>query len=589
MPAAKENILSKGDNINDTYEIQFFIGEGAFGEVYRVKHKYLGIQVMKVFKEEYVSKTDLETVTNEAKILAKLTHQNIVRVFETNSFLKNDKKYYFITMGFVSGETLTQLLGRKIKLPLPVALSIQNELLTGLKFVQEQKQPIVHRDINTDNILLSYEKEKPVAMLSDFGLAQSIDQLSKLPNAAGRYIYFAPECFFGTYLTTSDVFSSGIVLYKMITGMHPWEYNFEDTDNDTEKITTMVITARRKDIQKPSLYNDTCTPYLDYVILKAISKDIEGRYKTADEFLQALNETGNKEIKSNDENATLDNKVKEKKPEIQSINYKVKEKGKGFDLIAGMNDLKDTLYQDIILPLNEKELYEQYKVSIPNGMLLYGPPGCGKTFIAQKFAEEINYNYVELKPSDLASIYVHGTQEKIAKLFNDAKEKAPTIIFIDEVDAILPNREGDLSQSFASEVNEFLAQMTECHQNGIFIIAATNRPEKIDPAILRTGRMDKVIYLAPPDLTARKEMFNLHLQDRPTEKDIDVDLLAEKTNLYVGSDIKFLVNEASRNALKERSRIKQKHLEEAIKINPPSISEKQLKKYETFRNNRNFN
>jgi len=589
MPSIKENILSKGETINETYEIQFFIGEGSFGEVYRVKHKYLGMQVMKVFKEEYVNKTDIETVTKEAKILSKLTHPNIVRVFETNLFVRGDKKYFFITMGFVSGETLTQLLARKIQLPMPVALSIQNDLLAGLKFVQEQKKPIVHRDISTDNILLSYEKDKPIAMLSDFGLAQSIDQLSKLPNAAGRYIYFAPECFFGTYLPTSDVFSSGIVLYKMITGMHPWEYDFDGTDDDTEKITTMVITARRKEIQKPSLHNDTCTPYLDHVILRALSKDIEERYKSADEFLTALNEASKEEMKPKEETGIANGNPTEIKLEVRSVTFKVKEKGKGFDLIAGMNELKDTLYQDIILPLSDKELYEQYKVSIPNGMLLYGPPGCGKTFIAQKFAEEINYNYVELKPSDLASIYVHGTQEKIAKLFNDAKEKAPTIIFIDEVDAILPNREGNLSQSYASEVNEFLAQMTECHQHGIFIIAATNRPEKIDPAILRTGRMDKVIYLAPPDLTARKEMFKLHLQDRPTEKDIDIDKLSELTNLYVASDIKFLVNEASRNALKERTRIKHEHLEAAIKTNPPSISEKQLKKYETFRNNRNFN
>jgi len=138
MPSVKENILSKGETINDTYEIHFFIGEGAFGEVYRVKHKYLGVQVMKVFKEEYVSKTDLETVTREAKILSKLTHPNIVRVFETNSFVREDKKYFYITMGFVSGETLTQLLARKIQLPIPVALSIQNDLLTGLKFVQDQ-------------------------------------------------------------------------------------------------------------------------------------------------------------------------------------------------------------------------------------------------------------------------------------------------------------------------------------------------------------------------------------------------------------------------------------------------------------------
>lgn len=588
MSVVKERILLKGESINETYEVQFFIGEGAFGEVYRVKHKYLGIQVMKVFKEEYVSKTDLDTVTKEAKILSKLTHPNIVRVFETNSFLRKDKTYFFITMGFVSGETLTQLLARKIQLPIPVALSIQNDLLTGLKFVQEQPQPIVHRDISTDNILLSYEKEKPVAMLSDFGLAQSIGQLSKLPNAAGRYIYFAPECFFGTYLPTSDVFSAGIVLYKMITGMHPWEYDFDGTNDDTEKITTMVITARRKEIQKPSFYNESCTPYLDYVILKAISKNLEERYKTADEFLTSLNETGKQEIKLKEDSVTFDVEAIEAKEEVKTSNFKIKESGKGFDLIAGMNELKEILYQDIILPLNDKELYEQYKVSIPNGMLLYGPPGCGKTFIAQKFSEEIGYNYVELKPSDIASIYVHGTQEKIANIFTEAREKAPTIIFIDEVDAILPNREGNLSQSYASEVNEFLAQMTECHQYGIFIIAATNRPEKIDPAILRTGRMDKIIYLAPPDQTAREEMFMLHLSNRPTENDIDIEKLAELTNLYVASDIKFLVNEASRNALKKRTRIKQEHLEEAIKKNPPSISDKQLKKYEVFRNSRNF-
>nr|HQU94427.1 ATP-binding protein [Pyrinomonadaceae bacterium] len=269
--------------------------------------------------------------------------------------------------------------------------------------------------------------------------------------------------------------------------------------------------------------------------------------------------------------------------------YKVRKPGKGFDEIAGMESLKETLYHEVILPLNDKALYEQYKVSIPNGILLYGPPGCGKTFIAQKFAQEIKYNYVEVKPSDLASIYVHGTQEKIGTLFKDAEENAPTIIFIDEVDAILPSREGDLSQSYASEVNEFLAQMTECHKRGIFIIAATNRPEKIDPAILRTGRMDKVVYLPPPDLSARKAMFELHLKDRPVGNDIDLDKLAERTEYYVASDISFIVNEASRNALKERITINQAHLESAIKDNSPSISQRQLRAYENFKSKRSFN
>jgi len=292
MPASKRNILSRGEILDDTYEIDFFIGEGAFGEVYLAKHKFMGLQVMKVFKENYFSKTDMAIVTKEAKILSKLTHANIVRVFETNFFLRQEKRYFFMTMGFVSGETLTQLLARKIKLPMNLALSIQRDILSGLKFVQEQTQPIIHRDISTDNILLSYDKEQAVALISDFGLAQSIDQLSKLPNAAGRYIYLAPECFFGTYLPTSDVFSAGVVLYKMITGMYPWEYDFDEGIGDPEEIATLIIKARKKQVQKPSVYNDDCEPYLDQVILKSISLDIETRYKTAKEFLDDLSNTG---------------------------------------------------------------------------------------------------------------------------------------------------------------------------------------------------------------------------------------------------------------------------------------------------------
>ena len=261
----------------------------------------------------------------------------------------------------------------------------------------------------------------------------------------------------------------------------------------------------------------------------------------------------------------------------------VRSKGQGFDEIAGMNELKETLYYDVILPLNDKERYEKYKVEIPNGMLLYGPPGCGKTFIAQKFAKEISYNYVELKPSDIASIYVHGTQEKIKELFQSAKKNAPTILFIDEVDAILPAREGKIDHSYAGEVNEFLAQMTECHKDNIFIIAATNRPEKIDPAILRTGRIDKVIYVGPPDINARKELFKLTLAGRPVSNDIKYDKIAAMTENFVASDISFIVNEASRKALKERSEISEGHIEDIINNSKPSISQKEIAKYEVFK------
>jgi transitional endoplasmic reticulum ATPase len=585
MKNLANGILSKGEVVNSTYEVQFFIGEGGFGEVYRVKHKYLGLQVLKVFKAEYSQKTDIVTLVQEAKILSNLTHNNIVRVFEANEFTKNSKLYYFITMAFVSGETLTQRLSRFSKLSFVEALNIQTDLLNGLSFLHQRNPLIIHRDINTDNLLLSYDDNKIVGKLADFGLAQSVDPISVITNAAGRYQYFAPECFWNTYLPSSDVFSAGLVFYRMVTGVQPWYYDFENIDQDDfEQISTVIIAARKEQPRKPSYYNSDCSEYFDKVILKSISLNLEDRYLNAIEFYAALTSQPIDSTTTSNTNTNKQSDLNSTKPI-----GKIKEKGKGFDAIAGMTELKETLYNDVIMPLKEKELYEKYKVSVPNGMLLYGPPGCGKTFIARQFSEEINFNFIELKPSDLASIYVHGTQEKIGQVFKEAREKAPTVIFIDELDAILPNREGDLGHHYASEVNEFLAQMTECNKDGIFIIAATNRPEKIDPAILRTGRMDKVIYLAPPDFEARLAMFKLFLIDRPVEKDMDLNRLAELTVLYVSSDISFLVNEASRNALKDRVKITQKHFEDVISKYPPSISERQLKKYESFRNNRNFN
>ncbi len=584
MTQLKNGILSKGDIINNTYEVQFFIGQGGFGEAYRVKHKFLGLQVLKVFKEEYSNNTDIGTLVQEAKILSGLTHNNIVRVFEANEFNKNGKVFYFITMAFISGETLSQRLSRLKKLPLSEALSIQIDLLNGLRFLHEQNPLIIHRDINTDNFLLSYDDNKITGKLSDFGLSLSVNPISAIVNAAGRYQYFAPECFWNTYLPSSDVFSAGLVFYQMLTGVHPWVYDFENIDEeDFEQLSTVIISARKAQPRKPSYYNANCSANLDKIILKSISLNLENRFKNGMEFYRELILESENQISSSNTPSTKQNKS-------ESINSKVKprEKGKGFDIIAGMDELKETLQNDVILPLKDKELYAKYKVSVPNGMLLYGPPGCGKTFIARQFADEISYNFIELKPSDLASIYVHGTQEKIGQVFKEARDKAPTVIFIDELDAIMPNREENIGQHYASEVNEFLAQMTDCNKDGIFIIAATNRPEKIDPAILRTGRMDKIIYLGPPDYKARLEMFKLILTERPVDKDINYNRLAELTINYVSSDINFLVNEASRNALKGRGNISQNHLEEVIKRYPPSISERQLKKYEIFKNNRNF-
>lgn len=278
-------LLKKGEVINETYEIKLFIGEGAFGQVYSVNHKFFGIQVLKVFKNEYVENTDINTIVNEAKILSKLSHENIVRVFEVNSFYKNNKEHFFITMGFVHGETLSDLLKRKISLDVKTSIKFFEDTLKGLSKAHSNK--IIHRDINTDNILISYEKDDPKALLSDFGLSQDLGKLGNISGVAGRYIYFAPECFSGVYLPTSDVFSLGMVFYKMLTGVLPWEIVYS---NDEDEMVTNIFSSRKKDVVKPSFFNDDISSGLDKITLKSISLDIENRYKNSSEFLESLNE-----------------------------------------------------------------------------------------------------------------------------------------------------------------------------------------------------------------------------------------------------------------------------------------------------------
>lgn len=569
-----DTLLVPGDTIKETYTVDFFIGSGAFAEVYRVKHKFLGLQALKVFKPHVYKLEEKSNFISEATILSNLTHPNIVRVFEANLFRKDERDLFFISMEFVSGETLFQLMKRKIRIPISLALSIQRDLCAGLAFAHRQEPSIIHRDIKPQNILLSYDSTTPVGKVSDFGLAKVVNPKTRMTDSAGTIAYLPPEGFWGFTTPASDVFSAGVVLYQMITGLCPWAYDFSTVDDNINALQTEVLKARKRKPQKPSVINEKCDRHLEEIILKAIEDDQSKRYKNADEFLNALIDYEN-----------IDKKTKiQMAYKIASMESKEVEKRHGFSGVAGMEDLKELLYSEIILPLQQKELYEKYKISLPNGILLYGPPGCGKTFISKKLAEEIDYTFIEVKPSDLASIYVHGSQEKIGKLFKHAMSRAPSIVFIDEIDAVIPRRSDRLDPHYSSEVNEFLSQLGECGRKGIVVIGTSNRPDHIDPAALRTGRFDRLIYVPPPDYDARVALFDMFLIDRPVSSDIKTTYFASITENYVASDIETIVNDAARIALKQKCRITQKIIIDIINQTPPSVSAEMIKGYDKYRN-----
>ena len=340
-----------------------------------------------------------------------------------------------------------------------------------------------------------------------------------------------------------------------------------------------ILKEREKPLAIPSTDIFELDEQFINCIAKALSYDVEDRFQSAEEFIKAIDgeikverQDTRRKVKSDDEKP----KGKSDKPALSR-----KAEGPGFSAIAGMEDLKQQMREEVIEPLHNPEEYQRYGVTIPNGMLLYGPPGCGKTFFAKHFAEEVGFNFMQVTPATLKSKWINATQENIAAMFKEAEENAPTIIFIDELDDLLKDRA--LDEKGMSGSNEFLAQMDRTGEKGIFIIGATNKPDILDSAVLRAGRLEKKYYLGVPDKTAREALFKLYLEKRPYDFGLDYSELADLTHNYVSADIQLIVNDASRAALKARSKITMELLKHAISQVKQSISDKELQKYENLR------
>ena len=277
-------ILEEGQNIRWTYEVERFLGEGAFAEVYRVRHRFLGRQAMKVFKRVGMTQEEIEEVLGEAILLSRIGHPNIVRVFDANVFETQKGIRGYFTMENVPGGNLDQFWrshGPSL-VPIETVIDIMRQVCRGMAVAHAEKPPIIHRDIKPQNILVGYEAEGIRARVSDFGLAKKVNPLTLHATAAGTLLFKPPETFSNLKADScsADVWALGTTLYLLLTDQLPFDVN-PDLGWSNKK-------AFAKDLIPPSSWNMEVDPILEKIVLRCLELDPSKRYQNAIDLLQAL-------------------------------------------------------------------------------------------------------------------------------------------------------------------------------------------------------------------------------------------------------------------------------------------------------------
>jgi SpoVK/Ycf46/Vps4 family AAA+-type ATPase len=269
-----------------------------------------------------------------------------------------------------------------------------------------------------------------------------------------------------------------------------------------------------------------------------------------------------------------------------------KEKGKvektRWQDVVGLDDVRQLLIEAIELPLLHEDVLKEYKVTPIKGILLFGPPGCGKTMIVKAASNELNVAFIHISGADLLKAGYGGAVNILKENFNRARERAPALVFIDEIDAIAPSRD-----HYSSPENERLMAQLLDEMDGVselkqvMFIAATNKPERIDPALLRPGRLDKIILVPPPLFENRRSIFHLNLEGIPLEKDFNFDTLAARTEGFTGADITSVCQEAKMELVRNRIRgrratLSMESMERILSKRRPSVTVQHLQTYIKF-------
>jgi transitional endoplasmic reticulum ATPase len=257
----------------------------------------------------------------------------------------------------------------------------------------------------------------------------------------------------------------------------------------------------------------------------------------------------------------------------------------GWDDVGGLEEPKRQLREGVELPLRHPDAFERIGIRPAKGFLLFGPPGTGKTLLAKAVAREAEANFIAARSSDLLSKWYGESEQQVSRLFQRARQVAPTVIFIDEIDSLAPERGGGLGEPAVTErvVNTLLAEMDGLEElRGVVVIAASNRPALLDPALLRPGRFDELIYVPVPERDGRAHILRIHTERMPLGDDVDTDALADRTDGYSGADLEDLVRRAGLHALRSRLDIEtvdMRFFEQALKETRASVTEEMDREY----------
>lgn len=284
-----EYLLSQYTPIDSTYTIERFLGGGTFGEVYLARHKFLGMQALKIFRPGVVAPEQEGDLFNEAFVLSKITHQNVVRIYNTNTFAYHGQTLAYIAMEYIPGETLRQYVRKVGGLNFEDAMRLQLHICDGLAQAHALTPPVVHRDVKPENILVRGTGKEALAKVADFGLARHVNSTTRLIQAAGTLAYMAPEGFWGYESPASDVFSAAVIFYWLLTGCEPFATPGGYDLSTKEGVRSAVLLSRQKLPTPPSKIEGVHLDYrVDSLIAKALSFEAKQRYPDALEFGKAI-------------------------------------------------------------------------------------------------------------------------------------------------------------------------------------------------------------------------------------------------------------------------------------------------------------